>query len=92
MKKMARAIHDAEPDANKAVMTCELEYLLMGEGGFSFPREELEGFDRKYEESSGLRAASSARAILRALDVMKVRKVAVLIPRLPDSGIVSGGL
>jgi maleate isomerase len=64
----------------------------MGEGGFPFPREELEDFDRKYEEISGLRVASSARAPLRALEVMKVRKVPVLTPRLPDSGIVSGGL
>ena len=92
MKKMARAIRDAEPDAIKAVMTCEPDYLLMGEGGFSFPREELEGFNRKYEEISGLRVASSARAFLRALEVLKARKVAVLTPRLPDSGVVSGGL
>ena len=60
MKKMVRAIRDAEPDASKAVMTCEPEYPLMGEGGFPFPHEELEGFDRKYEEISGLRVASSA--------------------------------
>jgi maleate isomerase len=92
MKQMARAIRDAEPDAIRAVMTCEPNYLLMGEGGFSFPRAELEAFDRKYEEISGLRVASSARAFLHALERMKVRKVAVLTPRLPDSGIVSGGL
>ncbi|MDA0368828.1 MAG: hypothetical protein O3C65_02640 [Proteobacteria bacterium] len=73
-------------------MTCEPDYLLMGEGGFSFPRAELEAFDRKYEEISGLRVASSTRAFLRALETMKARKVAVLTPRLPDSGIVSGGL
>lgn len=92
MKKMARAIRDAEPDAIRAVMTCEPDYILMGEGGFSFPKEELEAYDRKYEEISGLRVASSARAFLRALEVMKAKKVAVLTPRLPDSGIVSGGL
>ena len=92
MKQMARAIRDAEPDAIRAVLTCEPDYLLMGEGGFSFPRAELEAFDRKYEEISGLRVASSARAFLHALERMKVRKVAVLTPRLPDSGIVSGGL
>lgn len=92
MKKMARAIRDAEPDAIRAVMTCEPDYILMGEGGFSFPKEELEAYDRKYEEISGLRVASSARAFLRALDVMKAKKVAVLTPRLPDSGVVSGGL
>ncbi|MEQ8247811.1 MAG: hypothetical protein RID42_09015 [Alphaproteobacteria bacterium] len=92
MKQMARAIRDAEPDAIRAVMTCEPNYLLMGEGGFSFPRAELEAFDRKYEEISGLRVASSARAFLHALERMKARKVAVLTPRLPDSGIVSGGL
>ena len=92
MKQMARAIRDAEPDAIRAVMTCEPDYLLMGEGGFSFPRVELEAFDRKYEEISGLRVASSTRAFLHALETMKARKVAVLTPRLPDSGIVSGGL
>jgi len=92
MKQMARAIREAEPDAIRAVMTCEPDYLLMGEGGFSFPRAELEAFDRKYEEISGLRVASSTRAFLRALETMKARKVAVLTPRLPDSGIVSGGL
>jgi maleate isomerase len=92
MKQMARAIREAEPDAIRAVMTCEPDYLLMGEGGFSFPRAELEAFDRKYEEISGLRVASSARAFLHALETMKARKVAVLTPRLPDSGIVSGGL
>ena len=92
MKQMARAIREAEPDAIRAVMTCEPDYLLMGEGGFSFPRAELEAFDRKYEEISGLRVASSALAFLHALETMKARKVAVLTPRLPDSGIVSGGL
>jgi maleate isomerase len=92
MKQMARAIREAKPDAIRAVMTCEPDYLLMGEGGFSFPRAELEAFDRKYEEISGLRVASSARAFLHALETMKARKVAVLTPRLPDSGIVSGGL
>jgi hypothetical protein len=30
----------------------------MGEGGFSFPREELENFDRKCEEIYSLRVAS----------------------------------
>ncbi len=92
MKQMARAIRDAEPDAIRAVLTCEPDYILMGEGGFSFPKDELEAYDRKYEEISGLRVASSARSFLRALEVMKVKKVAVLTPRLPDSGIVSGGL
>jgi hypothetical protein len=60
MKKMVRAIRDAEPDASKAVMTCEPEYPLMGEDSFPFQREELEDFDRKYEEISGLQVASSA--------------------------------
>jgi hypothetical protein len=46
----------------------------MGKSGFSFPHEELEGFERKYEETSGLRVALSARTFLRALEVMKARK------------------
>jgi hypothetical protein len=46
----------------------------MGESGFSFPHEELEDFNCKYEETSGLRVALSARTFLHALGVMKVRK------------------
>ena len=47
----------------------------MGKSGSSFPHKELEYFDRKYEEVSGLRVALSARTFLRALEVMKARKL-----------------
>ena len=91
-KAMAQAIRDAEPEAINAVLTCEPDYILIGQGGFSFTRAEMEAYDKRYEELSGLGVASSGRSFLRALDAMNARRIAVLTPRLPDSGVVSAGL
>lgn len=88
---MAQAIRDAEPAAIEGLLQAEVDYLISGVGGFSVPRAEHEVIARRYEELSGLRVATSSRAFEAALQAIGARSLAVLTPRLPDSGIISGG-
>ena len=91
-KQMAQGIRSGEPGALARLMPGDLDYYIVGDGGFTIGRDEHETIAAGYETLTGKPVATSARAFLKALDVMGIRRLAVLTPRLPASGLVSGGL
>lgn len=91
-KAMAQSIRNSEPAAIEQLLACKPDYIIIGEGGFSFTRAEHEAMGARYDRLAGVGVATSARAFLHALEVLGARSLAVLTPRLPDSGVVSGGL
>ncbi|MDA1059778.1 MAG: hypothetical protein O3C65_13930 [Proteobacteria bacterium] len=91
-KQMAQGIRTGEPDALTRLMRAELDYYIVGDDGFTVGRAEHEAIATAYEAQTGKGVATSARAFLSALEVMGIRRLAVLTPRLPSTGVVSGGL
>ena len=67
------------------VMTCEVDYLVMGMsaetfwGGMEGNRE----FVKRLEDHSGLKVASGAEACERALELLRVKKIGVITPYQP---------
>ena len=93
LKEMAQLNREGVPGAIANILECSPDYIIVGEAGFSIPKKEHDALERQYREAAGgLRVATAAASYLRALEVLRVKKVAVLTPRLPASGVVSGGL
>ena len=92
-KEMAQKNREGVPGAIANILECKPDYIIVGEAGFSVPKKEHDALEVKYRDiASGLRVATAAASFLRALEVLRAKKIAVLTPRLPASGIVSGGL
>jgi maleate isomerase len=91
-KDMAQGIRAGEPAALARLMPAEPDYYIVGDAGFTIGRDDHEALAKDYEAQTGKGVATAARAYQHALDAMNVQRVAVLTPRLPASGIVSGGL
>lgn len=67
------------------VMTCEPDYLVMGMSAETFVggKEGNLAFKRRVEEQAGLRVATGAEAVHRALQVLGARRLGVITPYQP---------
>jgi maleate isomerase len=89
---MARGIREGEPAAIQQLLAARPDYMVIGEGGFSFSKAEHDEILERYKRIAGLGVATSAHAFLKAIEAMGFRKIAVMTIRIPDTGVVSGGL
>jgi maleate isomerase len=71
--------------AVRDVVTCEPDYLVMGMSSETFwgGRKGNDEFERNIEHLSGLRIATGARACVRALTVLGVRRLGIVTPYQP---------
>lgn len=92
-KEMSNRNRASVPGAIERMMEFTPDAVIIGEAGFSIPKKEQDALAVTYRELAGGRpVTTAAAAYLKALHVLGAKKVAVLTPRLPASGIVSGGL
>ncbi len=89
---LAAAIRDGEAAAIDSLKMAGPQIIILGEGGFSVRKAVFDANRDRYETLAGVGVVTSAHAFLAALEALNLTRVAVLTPRLPDSGIVSGGL
>lgn len=89
---MAKGIREGEPGAIEQLLPFEPDYVIIGEGGFSFTKAEHDAMAERYRAIAKKNVATSANAFLKAIEVMGLRKLAIMTIRIPDSGVVSGGL
>jgi len=78
-------VGEATSRAIADVVTCEPEYLVLGMSSESFwnGREGNAALQRRVQALSGLRLATGASAIERALAVLGVRRISILSPYQP---------
>lgn len=91
-KAMAQAIRAAEPIAIECLTFINVERVILAEGGFTMKRAEHEALEAEYAALARAPISASGGAFLAALQTLGVKRVGVVTARLPDSGIVSGGL
>lgn len=92
-KAMSDRNRESVPDAIARLLECTPDAIIIGEAGFSVPKKDQDALAVKYRELAGGRpVTTAATAYLKALQILGAQRVAVLTPRLPASGIVSGGL
>lgn len=91
-REMAQQNRDGMPDAIARVMQMTPDHVIIGEAGFSISRKEHEALAARFRAIAGVGVTTAAAAFQKALKLLGVQKVAVLTPRLPASGVVSGGL
>lgn len=91
-RAMSQATLDGRPGALARLAAAEVDHYIVGDAGFTISRAEHEALAADYEQQTGKGVTTAAAAYLAALKTLAVRKIAVITPRLPDSGVVSGGL
>ena len=91
-KAMAKAIRAAEPAAIESLTLIQPDRVVIAEGGFSLTKAEHEALESNYATVAKAPITASGGAYLAALSTLGIKKVGVVTPRLPESGIVSGGL
>jgi maleate isomerase len=91
-KAMAKAIRAAEPAAVESLTLIAPDRVVIAEGGFSMTRAEHDTLEANYAAIAKAPMTASCGAYLAALSAVGVKRVGVVTPRLPESGIVSGGL
>lgn len=91
-KDMAKAIRAAEPAAIESLTLIQPDRVVIAEGGFSISKAAHDKLEAEYAAIAKTPVTASCGAYLAALKTLGVKRVGVVTPRLPESGIVSGGL
>jgi maleate isomerase len=91
-RDMSQATLDGRPAALAQLAAAEVDHYIVGDAGFTISREAHVALAADYEKQTGKGVSTAALAYLAALERLGARRVAVITPRLPDSGVVSGGL
>jgi len=91
-RDMSQATMDGRPAALARLAAAEVDHYIVGDAGFSISKAAHVALAADYEKQTGKGVSTAALAYLEALERMGVKRLAVITPRLPDSGVVSGGL
>ncbi len=91
-RDMSQATMNGRPGALARLAAAEVDHYIIGDAGFTISRAQHEALDVAYREQTGRSVSTAALAYLEALEAMEVQRLAVVTPRLPDTGVVSGGL
>lgn len=91
-KAMAQAIRAAEPIAIESLSLIRPDRIILAEGGFTMNRSAHAALEAEYAALAHAPVSASGGAFLAALETLAVRRVGVVTARLPDSGVISGGL